>query len=82
MKISKGTIIRTVVLLIALLNQLLLAFGKNPLPFSEEGIYEGVSAVATVCAGIWSWWKNNSFTKAAIKADKYKDQLKEGGKDG
>jgi SPP1 family holin len=82
MNISKGTIIRTVVLLIALLNQLLLAFGKNPLPFSDEGIYEGVSAVVTVGAGLWSWWKNNSFTKAAIKADKYKDRLKAGGEDG
>ena len=82
MKISKNTWIRTVVLMIALLNQFLIAFGKNPLPFSEEGIYEGVSAVVTVGAALWNWWKNNSFTKAAIKADEYKDKLKAGGEDG
>ena len=23
----------------------------------------------TVCASLWAWWKNNSFTQAAIEAD-------------
>jgi hypothetical protein len=25
---------------------------------------------------LWNWWKNNSFTKKAIAADKYKETLK------
>ena len=79
MNCNKETLIRTVFLMIALLNQVLTAIGKNPLPFSEEGIYEGVSAVVAAAASLWSWWKNNSFTAAAAKADAYLKQLKSGG---
>ena len=71
MHCTKQTIIRTVVLVIALLNQILLFIGKNPLPFSEEEIYEAVSLVATVGTSIWAWWKNNSFSAAAAEADRY-----------
>ena len=78
MDISKATWIRTIVLIIALINQILIVLGANPLPFSEERIFEGVSALVTVAASLWSWWKNNSFTKEAIKADEYKDKLKAG----
>lgn len=77
MKIKTATIVRTVVLAITLLNSILTACGINPLPFSEEEMYEGLSAVATVIASIWAWWENNSFTKAAILADEEYDRLKE-----
>lgn len=69
MKISAGTIARTAVLVVSLLNVLLNAFGKNPLPFSDDEVYTAVSTVVAVAASIAAWWKNNSFTKAAIKAD-------------
>lgn len=67
--ISAGTIARTIVLIVALVNTLLTAFGKNPLPFSNEEVYAGVSAVITVVVSLVAWWKNNSFTKKAIEAD-------------
>lgn len=67
--ISAGTIARTIVLIAALVNTLLTAFGKNPLPFSDEEVYAGVSAVITVVVSLVAWWKNNSFTKKAIEAD-------------
>ena len=70
-------IIRLVVLAILLLNQVLITFGWNPLPWSEDEIYEGVSAVATVIAALWAWWKNNSVTKEAQAADEYMRELKE-----
>ena len=69
MKIKKGTIIRTVCLIVALSNQVLTVCGKNPLPFSEEEVYEGVSVTITVVTALVAWWKNNSFTKRAIYAD-------------
>lgn len=78
MNISKSTITRTIVLAIALINQVITILGYNPLPFSDDAIYEGISAALTVAASLWSWWKNNSFTEAAIKADEYKEQLKAG----
>ncbi len=78
--VSKETIIRTIILAVALLNQVLTASGKNPLPFSDEELYTGLTAVFTVAASAWAWWKNNSFTQNAIAADAYKDKLNEGGK--
>lgn len=76
MKISKETIIRTVVLAVTLINMILTSIGKNPLPFAEDEIYTGLSAVFTVIASVWAWWKNNSFTKEAIKADELLKALK------
>ena len=75
-KISKETLIRTSVLAIALINSVLTMLGKNPLPFSENEIYQAISAICTVVASLWTWWKNNSFTDAAIRADEYMDALK------
>ncbi len=77
MKTKTDTIIRTVILALALINQVLLALGKNPLPFSEDGVYQVLSALFTAAGALWAWWKNNSFTKNAIRADVYLDQLKE-----
>ena len=73
--ISKETIVRTILLVIALLNQTLTMLGKNPLPFSDEELYAGLTAVFTVGTTVWAWWKNNSFTSAAIKVDEYKKEL-------
>lgn len=75
-KISVGTISRTFVLFVALLNQFLTITGKNPLPFSEDEIYNGISMLLTAAASLWAWWKNNSFTKAAIAGDAYKEGYK------
>lgn len=68
-KIEKMTIVRTAVLAFALVNQALMISGHNPLPFSEEEVGEAVSMVLTAVAALWAWWKNNSFTQAAIAAD-------------
>lgn len=76
MNCKKETIVRTVVLLLSLINQVLTVLGKNPLPFSDEAVYQGISAAVTVAASLWAWWKNNSFTSAALKADAYLEGLK------
>ncbi len=69
MKISKGTIARTVWLVIALVNQCLIIAGKEVLPIVEEDVYQIISLLFTICAALIAWWKNNSFTQAAIIAD-------------
>jgi SPP1 family holin len=68
-KIEAGTIARTVVLIFALINQVLTMAGWNPLPFSEDEVYQVVTGILTVGAALTAWWKNNSFTQAAIVAD-------------
>ena len=70
-KVSVETIIRTIVLAVTLVNQVLTMFGKNPLPFAEDELYTLLSTAATVAATWWAWWKNNRFTAAAIEADEY-----------
>ena len=75
-KVSADTIIRTIVLLVTLINSVLTMTGHNPLPFAEDELYTTLSCIATVCATVWAWWKNNSFTEAAIKADEYLQELK------
>ena len=72
------TIARTIVLVLALLNQLLAIFGKEQLPIAEDHIYQLVSILFTIGAAVWSWWKNNSVTKNAVKADEYLKELKNG----
>lgn len=75
-KIRGGTIGRTFILMIALLNQILILFGQNLIPIVNHQIYRGISLVITVLAAIFAWWKNNSFTQEAIEADIYKNILK------
>ena len=69
MKVTAGTIARTVVLAVSLLNVLLNAFGKNPLPFSDDEVYTAVSTVAAAVPLRAAGWKNNNYTQAAMKAD-------------
>lgn len=76
MKVTSGTIVRTVVLVFALINQLLTASGKNPLPFSEDEVYQAGTAVVTALTAVVAWWKNNSFTKEALLADEYMKAIK------
>lgn len=76
MKVSKGTIIRTAVLLLAIINNALAIFGKSPLPIDDEMLTEVISFLFTTGAALVSWWENNSFTSNAIAADSYLDTLK------
>jgi SPP1 family holin len=75
-EIKTDTIIRTICLALALINQLLSAFGKSPLPIKDEQVEVLVTTTFTVAAALWAWWKNNSFTLPAIKADEYLEQLR------
>lgn len=75
-KISAGTIARTAVLLLALTNQILSAMGKPILPIDSAQLEQAVTAGCTTVAALVNWWYNNSFTAAAIEADKTYDRLK------
>ena len=74
--ITAGTIARTAVLLLALTNQMLSAMGKSPLPIESTTVEQLVTAGITTIAALVAWWKNNSFTKEAIAADKEYDRQK------
>ena len=64
-----GTIIRTIILLLALVNQVLTALGKSVIPVSDEEVSIVISTVFTIAASVAAWWKNNSVTTQAQTAD-------------
>ncbi len=78
--ISAGTIARTACLLLALANQVLSALGKPVLPIESATVEQLVTAGITTVTALIAWWKNNSFTAAALEADKTFDRLKAQGK--
>ena len=78
MKPKKDTIIRTAVLVLALINNLLTLFGKSPLPIDSDTVTAVISFLFTTGAALWAWWKNNSVTLPAIRADEYLRKLREG----
>lgn len=80
MKISAGTLARTACLFVALVNQLLIMSGKEILPFEENQVYETVSTVFTIMCSLAAWWKNNSYTTAAIKADEEMKKFRQEGR--
>lgn len=75
-KVKPATVARTVVLALALVNQLLSASGKSPLPIDSASVEQWVTAGLTTAAAIWAWWENNSFSQEALQADAYMTQLK------
>lgn len=77
LEITKGTVIRTICLLIAIANQVLAVFGKSPLPIDDSMVELLVSTIATAVFALIAWWKNNDFTLNARRAGKYFRDLKE-----
>ncbi len=77
MKITKGTIVRTIVLAIVIINLVLKAFGINAIPTDEIWIAGLVETLVEIGAIAAAWWYNNSFTEKAKKADEFFQQLKE-----
>ena len=77
MKVKTETIIRTIVLILALANQVLAIYGKQKIPITEDEVYQLITLIVTIGSALWTWWKNNSFTQPAIKADEYMDKLRQ-----
>lgn len=70
-------IIRTVLLILALINNILSLCGYPILPIDDELAETFVTSTFTVVTTIINWWKNNSVTKEAKEADAYLKDLKE-----
>ena len=75
MKISKGTIVRTVMLAIVIINLILKQLGLNIIDVSESEILSVIEMVIEIAVIVVSFWKNNSYTKNAIKADEFLKEI-------
>lgn len=69
--------IRLAVLLYAVTNASLLAFGINPLPFSDEEVSAAITAILAFGSSVYAWWRNANITREAQKAQEYLDHLKQ-----
>lgn len=77
MKITKGTIIRTFMVVLVLLNWILKQSGKPVIDIEEGTVASFVEMLIEVGTIIVAWWKNNSFSENAKKADAYLRTLNE-----
>lgn len=71
--VTAQTWARTIVLLLALISQLLVVVGKRSEAIDVDQWQEYATYILTVIGSVWSWWKNNSFTKNAQVADDIKN---------
>ena len=74
--VTAQTWARTLVLLLALISQLCVILGKRSEAIDIDRWQEYVTYAFTVGASLVAWWKNNSFTAAAIEGDKRMNSLK------
>lgn len=76
MNITAGTLARTIILALALINQVLSVTGHPVLPIEDAQIETLVTTGWTVVAAIVAYWKNNSWTAAAKAGDEVMKQEK------
>ena len=72
MALDKGTIIRTLVLLITIINQVVAFISQS------SGWYLGLSITALVISAVIAWWSNNDITPAAQLATKMLNAMQDG----
>lgn len=73
MKTDVGSIVRTIVFILAWVNQFLATKHISPIPVDEVTI----STVITGVVSLITWWKNNNFSHAAQKGNKKYMKLKQ-----
>ena len=68
LKNERITAIVTVAVQIFLLVQsILTAAGKNPIPLDETTLSEVLTYILTAAWSVWAWWRNNNMTRAAVR---------------
>lgn len=77
MKITKATIVRTILVVLVIINSVLEKLGIDIIPVDENAILMLVETGIEIAVIVVAWWKNNSFSENAIKADAFLKQLRE-----
>lgn len=76
MNISKSTIIRTVLMLLVIVNFVLERCGVDIIPADENTVTMWVEFGIEIAVILVGFWKNNSYSPNAIKADKFLAELR------
>lgn len=75
--VEAKTVVRLIVLLIALANLVLSVFSTYQIPGLSPETQDALAILITVVASLVSYWYNNSWSKNATTADKLISVLKE-----
>lgn len=73
---KKSTIIRSIMLFVVIINLTLEKLGYNIIDIDESVVGLIVEYGISFAIIVMSWWKNNSITKNAQKADEYLAELR------
>lgn len=76
MKISKSTITRTICVIIVLINVILEKMGVDLIDTNESEVAMFVETFVELAVIVVGFWKNNSFSPAAIRADELMKELR------
>lgn len=74
--VSGATIARGIAVLVVTVNYGLSAFGMSPIDVDQSALMNAIVVVITIVVFLVAYWKNNSFTRAAIEADAKLQELK------
>ena len=74
--LDKGTILRTILMILTLANQIVALIGKSS--FASADWYQWLSFGLTLAVMLVSYWYNNDWTKLAQKARDIFDAMKDG----
>lgn len=77
MKISKGTIVRTIMIVLVIVNMILGRMGYDIIDVDENEVLEVVEILIEIAIIVVGFWKNNSYTEKAIRADEFLKGLRE-----
>ncbi len=77
MKISKATIVRAILVVLVIINFVLEKCGVDVIPTDESTILMVVEGIIEIAVIVVGFWKNNSFSEKAIKADEFLKNLRE-----
>lgn len=75
--ISKSTIIRTILVIVVIVNIILERVGIDVIPADEHIVTMLVETVIEIAIIVVGFWKNNSFSEKAIKADAFLKKLRD-----
>ena len=75
--IKKSTIVRTILFVVVLINLILKSMGKEVIEVDEGTVYSFIETLVSIAILVLGFWKNNSYTENAKKADKYLEALRD-----
>ncbi len=79
MKISKQTIVRTVLLVLVIINIILEKLGLDVISTDENVVLMCVETLVELAVIVTGFWYNNSYSENALKAQRFLEYLRNDG---